>query len=74
MNMQNEEFTAEEIADAQAALNLYPARSAYWDSFSGQDALEVVIALGMKPSTSDAQVRDAYRALCASIQAEADAA
>lgn len=72
--MQTQEFTTEEIADAQAALNLYPSRCAFWDSFSGQEVLEVVIGLGIVPTVSEAEVRDAYDALCDEIDRDAAAA
>jgi len=46
--MNDKRFTQEEIEDAQDALDFYPANSAYWDSFTAQDHLEVIHELGLQ--------------------------
>lgn len=45
---------AAEIRAAQAALNLYPDASPYWDSAAGQDTLDVAKAYGLKPTNTNA--------------------
>lgn len=40
-------FDTAAVERAQAALDMYPDRSNYWDSPSGQDALEVIVALNL---------------------------
>lgn len=45
-------FTDAEIAEAQFALDHHPHFSPYWDS--AEDVLEVIHALDLKPTTSEA--------------------
>lgn len=55
MELDATQFTEQEIADAQAQLDLQPNNSPYWDSGAGQDDLEIIHTLGLKPSTTNAE-------------------
>jgi hypothetical protein len=48
-----EEFSEQELSDAQWALDHYPSGSTYWDSHSAQDHLEVMLKAGLKPATTE---------------------
>jgi hypothetical protein len=57
VGLTREDFTEEEIREAQEALDFYPSRSAFWDSFTAQDHLEVIRACGLKSQFSDLERR-----------------
>lgn len=46
-------FTVAEVAEAQFALDHHPSSSPFWDSPSGEEALEVVVALDLHPATTE---------------------
>lgn len=69
-----ERFTEEEVAEAQTALNLYPANTGFWDSAQAQDMLAIIVPLRMEPNVTAAEVRANYDALRDEIEREAAAA
>lgn len=56
------EYTAAEISDAQSVLDFHWERSQFWDSSDAQDHLEVIIALKLKPRTTEEERRWNHRA------------
>jgi hypothetical protein len=63
-----QQFTAEEISNAQYALDTYPDNSWFWDSDSGQDALWVARRAGLQPTNTNRDRVLAHRELQAATQ------
>lgn len=53
MDCAYQKFTTTEMSDAQWALDHYPSNSSYWDSFTAQDHLEVIVDLNLQPNTTE---------------------
>lgn len=47
------EYSAEEIADAQDAIDTHPNASPFWDSDGGQEALRIARIVGLMPTTTN---------------------
>lgn len=58
------DFTAAEIADAQAALDLHHDDSPYWDSRSAQDIMRIARICELTPRTTNEERRELYRQAC----------
>lgn len=62
--MQPSDFTDKEKLDTQRALDLYPDASPFWDSSSGQEALECADVCDLRATTTNRQRITLYRDFC----------
>jgi hypothetical protein len=69
---ENSTYTAQEIADAQHALDHYPDYSGFWESASGQEHLSLALDLGLVAATTGEYRRGWHRAEIAAAREDAE--
>lgn len=70
--MKDENYTAQEIADAQSDLDAQPSFSPYWDSRSGQESLRCIQDCKLVPNTTEQARREFHRAAMAEAAEECE--